>query len=201
MIIIALGSNLPGRFGTPKETLSRALAEMSASGVEIASTSRLYRTLAYASIKQPDFLNAVAAVSTSLSAEALLQVLKRIEAQAGRRAAKNADPTALRWAPRTLDLDLIDYDSVIYNWKMRSPANGERVILPHPRAHERVFVLRPVCDIAPLWRHPVFGLTARQLLQRPGVSETGRIVSAGGFLASERRALPSPCPSGRGNAG
>jgi 2-amino-4-hydroxy-6-hydroxymethyldihydropteridine diphosphokinase len=182
MIIIAFGSNLPGRFGTPRETLSRALAEMSASGLKIASTSRLYRTLAYANIKQPDFLNAVATVSTSLSAEALLGVLKRIEAQAGRRASKNADPTALRWAPRTLDLDLIDYDGAVCNWKMRFRTDSGRVILPHPRAHERAFVLRPICDIAPLWRHPVFGLTARQLLQRPGVSETGKILSAGRFL-------------------
>ncbi len=181
MIIVALGTNLAGHFGTPKETLLKALDEMSASGVGITSTSRLYRTRAHASVPQPDFLNAVAAVTTPQSAHSLLGLLKRIEALAGRRAAKNADPTVLRWAPRTLDLDLIDYNGTVCNWKMRTPAKEGCVILPHPRAHQRAFVLRPICDIAPCWRHPVLGLTARQLLARPGVSETGKILSAGGF--------------------
>jgi 2-amino-4-hydroxy-6-hydroxymethyldihydropteridine diphosphokinase len=183
MIIVALGSNLAGRFGSPTDTLRRALVEMKAMGVEIASTSRLYTTLAYARNPQPDFVNAIAAVSTPLPAGALLGVLKRIEAAAGRQKARRADPATLSWAPRTLDLDLVCYKSVTRNWKMCNPPNEGCVILPHPRAHERAFVLQPLCDVAPFWHHPVFGLTAAQLLKRPSVKKTGAILSAGERLA------------------
>jgi len=112
----------------------------------------------------------------------LLKILKRIEAQAGRPAVKNADPTDLNWAPRTLDLDLISYKGVVCNWKWQNPPKEGCVILPHPRAHQRAFVLQPLMDVAPFWHHPVFGLTAAQLLKRPGVKETGAILSAGEVL-------------------
>ncbi len=183
MIIVSLGSNLAGRYGSPTSTLGRALDELEALGVKITSTSRLYHTLAHARTPQPDFVNAIATVSTPLSADALLKLLKRIEALAGRKKSHSVDPAALRWAPRTLDLDLISYKEIVCNWKMRSPLKEGRVILPHPRAHERAFVLRPLCDVAPFWHHPVFGLTAAQLLKRPLVRHTGAILSAGDFLA------------------
>jgi 2-amino-4-hydroxy-6-hydroxymethyldihydropteridine diphosphokinase len=179
MIIIALGSNLAGRFGMPYATIRRALDELNAQGVEIASTSRLYCTAAHSSTPQPDFVNAVATVYTPMSTASLMEILKRIEAQAGRRAGKNVRPTDLNWAPRTLDLDLISYKGLVCNWKMRAPLKRACVILPHPRAHERAFVLQPLLDVAPFWHHPVFGLTAAQLLKRPGVRETGAILSAG----------------------
>jgi 2-amino-4-hydroxy-6-hydroxymethyldihydropteridine diphosphokinase len=183
MIVIALGSNLAGRFGMPYATIRRALDEMKAQGVEIASASRLYRTAPHSSARQPDFVNAIATAYTPMSARSLLQVLKRIEAQAGRRPSNRANPTTLNWAPRTLDLDLIDYKGLICNWKLWEPALKARVILPHPRAHERAFVLQPLAEIAPLWRHPVFGLTAAQLLKLPGVKKTGEILSVGDSLA------------------
>lgn len=182
MIIIALGSNLAGRFGMPNATIMRALEELSARGVEIASASRLYRTAALANKPQPDFVNAIAAVYTPLPAAPLLQILKRIEALAGRRATKVVNPTAQNWAPRTLDLDLIDYKNLICNWKMWAPLKTGRVTLPHPRAHERAFVLYPLMETAPDWHHPVFGLTAAQLLKRPGVKGAGAILSAGEAL-------------------
>jgi 2-amino-4-hydroxy-6-hydroxymethyldihydropteridine diphosphokinase len=179
MIIIALGSNLAGPFGTPDATVRRALDELNARGVEMASMSRLYRTAAHASTPQPDFVNAIATVYTPMAAGALLKILKRIEAQSGRRAAKNVDPTVLNWAPRTLDLDLICYKGLVCNWKMQAPAKTRCVILPHPRAHERAFVLQPLMEVAPFWHHPIFGLTAAQLLKHPGVKDTGAILSAG----------------------
>jgi 2-amino-4-hydroxy-6-hydroxymethyldihydropteridine diphosphokinase len=163
----------------PNATIQRALDELNARGVQIASASRLYRTAAHANTPQPDFVNAIATVYTPMSAGSLLQILKRIEAQAGRRAAKKADPTVLNWAPRTLDLDLISYKGLVCNWKMRAPLKDGCVILPHPRAHQRAFVLRPLAEVAPFWHHPVFGLTAAQLLKRPGVEETGAILGAG----------------------
>jgi 2-amino-4-hydroxy-6-hydroxymethyldihydropteridine diphosphokinase len=182
IIIIALGSNLTGTFGKPGQTLSRALEELTSSGVTIINTSWLYWTKAHARAPQPDFLNAIATVSTPLSAFALLRVLKRIEAKAGRRTTKRARPTELSWEPRALDLDIVCYKGIVCNWKARRPAEGERVILPHPRAHERAFVLKPLVDVAPSWRHPVFGLTAVELLKKPLVRLTGEILRAAGHL-------------------
>jgi 2-amino-4-hydroxy-6-hydroxymethyldihydropteridine diphosphokinase len=103
--------------------------------------------------------------------------LKRIEAQAGRRELKEAH----RWIPRPLDLDIVSYKGVIHNWKMQKPLEGKRVVLPHARAHERAFVLQPLSEIAPFWHHPVFGLTAAELLKRPSVRQTGKILSADEF--------------------
>ncbi len=83
--------------------------------------------------------------------------------------------------PRPLDLDIVSYKGVIHNWKMQKPLEGKRVVLPHPRAHERAFVLQPIAEIAPFWHHPVFGLTAPELLKRPSVRQTGKILSAEDF--------------------
>jgi 2-amino-4-hydroxy-6-hydroxymethyldihydropteridine diphosphokinase len=96
---------------------------------------------------QPPFLNAVAALATGLSPDELLDVLLAIEAAHGR-------VREVRWGPRTLDLDLIWYEGVV--------RDDPRLTLPHPRAHEREFVLRPLCDIAP--ELPLDGRTARQWL-------------------------------------
>ncbi len=182
MIIIALGSNLTGTFGTPEQTLFRALEELTWSGVTIINTSQLYWTRAHARAPQPDFLNAIATVSTPLPAFALLGVLKRIEAKAGRRTTKCARPTELSWEPRALDLDIVCYKRIVCNWKTRRPAEGSSVILPHPRAHERAFVLKPLLDVAPSWHHPVFGLTAVEFLKKPLVRRTGAVLSAAGYL-------------------
>ena len=178
MIIIALGSNLNGIFGTPHQSICRAINQLAVSGIEIKDTSRLYRTRAYGRNPQPDFLNAIATAHTALPAYALLEILKRIEAQAGRCEAKDSR----QWIARPLDLDIISYKAVVYNWKMQKPIEGGRVILPHPRAHERAFVLQPLSDVAPFWHHPVFGLTASEFLKRPSVRRTGKILSAGDFL-------------------
>ena len=178
MIIIALGSNLNGVFGTPYQSICRAINQLASSGIEIKDASRLYRTRAYSSNPQPDFLNAIATVHTALPAYALLEILKRIEAQAGRCEAKNSR----RWLARPLDLDIVSYKGVVHNWKMQRPIDGERVVLPHPRAHERAFVLQPLSDVAPFWHHPIFGLTASEFLKRPAVRQTGKILSAGEFL-------------------
>ncbi len=177
MIILALGSNLDGVFGTPYQSISRALNELTASGIKIKDASRLYRTRAYSRHPQPDFLNAIAMAHTPLPAHTLLEILKRIEAQAGRRELKEAH----QWKPRPLDLDIVSYKGVIHNWKMQKPLEGKRVVLPHARAHERAFVLRPLSEIAPFWHHPVFGLTAAELLKRPSVRQTGKILSADEF--------------------
>ncbi|MGC2395709.1 MAG: 2-amino-4-hydroxy-6-hydroxymethyldihydropteridine diphosphokinase, partial [Rhodomicrobium sp.] len=120
MIILALGSNLDGVFGTPYQSISRALNELTASGIKIKDASRLYRTRAYSRHPQPDFLNAIAMAHTPLPAHTLLEILKRIEAQAGRRELTEAH----QWKPRPLDLDIVSYKGVIHNWKMQKPLEG-----------------------------------------------------------------------------
>jgi 2-amino-4-hydroxy-6-hydroxymethyldihydropteridine diphosphokinase len=180
MIIIALGSNLSSKFGSPKSALRRAIHELRAAGIRIIRTSKLYETEAHAYISQPNFVNAAITVDTALPADSLLQVMEQIEAEAGRRKQKNGLASYFLWTPRVLDLDIVSYKGLVRNWNVRHPQN-RRVILPHPRAHERAFVLRPLAGIAPEWHHPVFGFTAEQLLKRPAVRDTGRIISSESF--------------------
>lgn len=178
MIIVALGSNLDGAFGTPYQTIGKALGELAASGIEIEAVSRAYRTRADSPFPQPDFLNAAAIIRTPIPPNALLKIMKRIEALAGRRELKYAH----HWIPRPLDLDIVSYKGLVHNWRWKLPIRDRCVILPHPRMHERAFVLQPVSEIAPHWHHPVFGLTAAEFLKRPLVRRRGEILSAGEAL-------------------
>ncbi|MGO9545381.1 MAG: 2-amino-4-hydroxy-6-hydroxymethyldihydropteridine diphosphokinase [Rhodomicrobium sp.] len=182
MIVISLGSNISGNFGTPAFALRRAIAELKASRIEIIHTSQMYITEAYSYTPQPDFLNAIVTVAAALPPDALLQVLKRIEARAGRVKQKSGYHSFFHWMPRPLDLDIVNYKNMVCHWKGKFPKVAERVILPHPRAHERAFVLRPLAEVAPSWHHPVFGLTAAQLLKQPAVRNTGKIKGSQDFL-------------------
>lgn len=116
--------------------------------------SRLYRSPAWPNPADPPFLNAVARIETSLAPAALLAALHAVEAGFGRRRSR-------RNGPRTLDLDLLDYDGLIRASDTNSP-----LILPHPRLSQRDFVLAPLNDLAPDWRHPASGLSARSMLAR-----------------------------------
>jgi 2-amino-4-hydroxy-6-hydroxymethyldihydropteridine diphosphokinase len=144
VILLALGANLPSPAGLPAETLKRALARLDQLGVKILSVSSFYETPAWPDPAQPVFVNAVAAVQTALQPVELLALLHGVETDLGRlRSAPNA--------ARTLDIDLLDHDGRV----MRGAVN-----LPHPRMMERSFVLAPLAEIAPDWRHPVTGLGA-----------------------------------------
>lgn len=148
MILIALGANLPSPAGPPTETLRQALLRLAQRKITVEERSGFYRTDAWPNPADPPFINAVAAVRTDLDAAPLLVALHEIEAQFGRR----RGPLN---APRTLDLDLIDYDGRIE----QGPPE-----LPHPRMHTRLFVLCPLRDVAPAWRHPVLGATVSELI-------------------------------------
>lgn len=166
MILIALGANLPSAAGPPRRTLDQTLGLFPSYGLDVVVKSRWYRTPAVAPTAQPDFFNGVANVRSALPPEELLAMLHRIEAQFGRVRRR-------RWEARTLDLDLIDYDGMIRRPKIQ----GSSLALPHPLAAERAFVLVPLAEIAPAWRHPVSGETAGRLLERLGPSAAAEIGS------------------------
>jgi len=148
MILIALGGNLPSRAGAPRETLKAALEELDHRAVKIVAVSPYYVTPAWPDPKDPPFVNAVARVETALSPATLLAQLHQTETSFGRvRSTRNA--------PRTLDLDLLDYDG------RKEPGPPE---LPHPRIADRAFVLVPLADVAPQWRHPQTGRSAAEML-------------------------------------
>jgi 2-amino-4-hydroxy-6-hydroxymethyldihydropteridine diphosphokinase len=155
MILIALGSNLPSPFGDSRETVEAAFGMLSQAPLELIARSRLWRTRPMPDDGQPWFVNAVASVATSLEPSSLLDHLHAIEHRFGReRREMNA--------PRTLDLDLLDYDQQI----------ADHPMLPHPRLRERAFVLLPLREIAPGWRHPVDHRLVDELINGLPVGQT-----------------------------
>lgn len=144
---VALGSNL----GDSRQTLSRAIDALgSLPSSALTARSRLYRTPPWGLHEQPDFINAVVRLHTALSPHQLLDALLAIEAAAGR--VRDGE----RWGPRTLDLDLLHMDGIVLD--------DPDLTLPHPRIHQRAFVLAPLADIAPQLELPGQGRVA-ELLQ------------------------------------
>ena len=151
LVLIGLGANLPSSHGEPPATLRAALGRLAAAGVKIARRSRFWHSAPVPVSDQPWYVNAVAAIETRLAPEPLLALLHEIEAEFGRvRSVVNA--------PRLIDLDLLAHG--------REIRIAGAPILPHPRLHERAFVLMPLTDIAPGWRHPVTGETLTTLVGR-----------------------------------
>lgn len=156
MILIGIGSNLPSDYGPPRETCAAALGALEHEPVKITARSRWYRSSPVPLSDQPWFVNGVIAVETELDPEELLAALHRVEAEFGRpppqeRAAK---PNAAR----PLDLDLLAYGELVRE-------GPEPPILPHPRMAERAFVLLPLREIAPDWRHPASGEPLSTLIE------------------------------------
>jgi 2-amino-4-hydroxy-6-hydroxymethyldihydropteridine diphosphokinase len=158
LVIIALGGNKTGNWGQPADALQRAIRELATHGVLVVAQSPIYRTQALGGGRQPSFLNSVILVQSALPPAGLLRLLKRLERTAGRQLGR-------RWGPRPLDLDIIDFRGLRLAWRS-SPLQRASLTLPHPEAHKRSFVLKPLLDVAPHWRHPVLGASAQTLLRR-----------------------------------
>lgn len=150
---ISLGSNLGDKPGHIRTGLSEIAA---LTGTSITARSRLYQTEPVGYREQDWFLNAAIQIRTHLSAEDLMKALQEIEHRAGRRRG------CIRFGPRTLDLDILLYDDLV----METP----HLIIPHPRMHERHFVLQPLCDIDPAMMHPVLGRSVAQLIRGIDIS-------------------------------
>jgi 2-amino-4-hydroxy-6-hydroxymethyldihydropteridine diphosphokinase len=151
MIIIAIGANLPGPAGeTPLASCEAAVQVLQTlPGLTMIAKSGWYRSAAIPKGDSPDYCNGAIRLDGQAEPAALLSQLHEIEAKFGR---TRGEPNA----PRTMDLDLIDLNGIV----RATPAP----ILPHPRAHLRAFVLRPILDIAPDWRHPTLHASVTTLL-------------------------------------
>lgn len=164
--LVALGANLNNAVAHNARMVVAAAHEIPG---RVSAMSRLYRTLAFPEGSGPDFVNAVLATSCALPPEAMLRALHAIEARHGRRRDR-------RWAARSLDLDLLGRGAIVRphldglaHWIGLDPARQAReapgeLILPHPRLQDRAFVLVPLTDVAPRWRHPLTGRSATAML-------------------------------------
>ena len=158
MILVGLGSNLPAPgLQSSKETLEKAVNILQKRGIMIQRCSPWFRSAPVPVSDQPWFINGVAVVSTDLAPDQLLATLHEVEAEYSR-------IRSVRNAARTLDLDLLAYGDRVLD-------KPEGLTLPHPRIAERAFVLAPLAEVAPGWRHPVTGLTAAEMLARLPVDQ------------------------------
>ncbi|WEK59014.1 MAG: 2-amino-4-hydroxy-6-hydroxymethyldihydropteridine diphosphokinase [Candidatus Brevundimonas phytovorans] len=147
-VIVALGCNDKGVWVSCEEALEAALARFRAEGIDVLARSSWWSSQAWPDPSDPPFLNGVVVVRTAHDPGALMSKLSRMEDVFDRR-------RSVRNAPRTLDLDLIAYG--------RLSGDLEGLILPHPRAADRLFVMGPLAEIAPEWRHPTAEAAAKDL--------------------------------------
>lgn len=146
-VYLLLGSNL----GDREKNIDNAINELKACGIVISKKSSLYNTAPWGYTEQPDFLNQAIECLTSLEPFELLKEIKKIEIKMGRE-------KTVRYGPRIIDIDIIFYDDLIFK--------SDELTIPHPLMHERDFVLKPLCEIAPDFVHPELKLSVKNLLEK-----------------------------------
>lgn len=151
LALLGLGANL----GEPAAQIREAIRQLSLM-VRVGDMSSLYLTEPVGGPEQPSYINAVCSVRTGLTPAALLALCRAVEERLGRRRGRRDEP-------RTIDIDLLAYDDLVLS--------TDELTLPHPRMHERAFVLRPLREIAPDWLHPVRQMTAAEMLAAAGPLE------------------------------
>jgi 2-amino-4-hydroxy-6-hydroxymethyldihydropteridine diphosphokinase len=156
MILLGIGGNLPSPMGLPPATFASALSALEFAGVRVVGKSSLYVSPPWPAQTGPEFFNQVVIVETRLPPGRLLQVILGIEQQHGRVRRE-------KWGTRTLDLDILDYNGLI--------TDSDFLALPHPWVEERAFVLKPIVEVAPFWRHPVTCRTAKEAISALGSVE------------------------------
>lgn len=164
--VIALGANLPSEQGAPLETLEAALSLLEARGVRIEARSRWFSSPAWPEGAGPDYVNGAATVTTAMTPQRLLEMLHKTETMLGRKRGPD------RWGARPCDLDLICHGAMVaqgtVSWKrvVKAAPDTPRsdLVLPHPQMHLRAFVLAPMAEVAPDWRHPVLGQSVNEML-------------------------------------
>lgn len=149
---LSIGSNMGNREKYIADALNALEQEKL---IKVENVSELLITKPYGGVEQEDFVNGAIAIRTLLSPEELLEVLHRIEAVADRK-------REVHWGPRTLDLDIVFYDKLIYE--------SDDLIIPHVDMENRYFVLKPLSELIPNYRHPILGKTVSQLLAAVNVS-------------------------------
>ena len=155
MIILSLGSNLSSKFGGKIDNLKFAMSYLESYGILIDKKSSFYETPSYPDRQNPKFINVVILVETNLPAIDLMSLLIFIEEKLERKRVKKNDP-------RTCDIDIIDYNSQILNLKY----NNLDFTVPHKELTSRNFVLFPLQEISPMWKHPKTKETIGNLIQK-----------------------------------
>ena len=144
IVYISIGSNL----GDREENCRKAIKLLKENGIAVKKQSRMYETEPWGVKDQPKFINMAIEAETDKKPEELLRVLKEIEKEIGRK-------ETAKWGPRIIDLDILLYDNLVID--------TPELKIPHPLLHERDFVLKPLCEIAPDKKYPVTGKTVKEM--------------------------------------
>ena len=145
-VIIAFGSNM----GNKEQNIKTALEKMKARGLNIIKVSTIIETEPYGYEDQDTFLNGACIADTNLSPQEVLKELLAIEQEMGR-------VRKIHWGPRNIDLDIIFYENII--------VDEDNLKIPHPNAHNRSFVLGPICEISPSFLHPIYNKSVKELYE------------------------------------